>query len=284
MLRLIGLGLSIDTLHLGSLKRILSCDEIVVDGYTSVWFPSIHLLTSLLIQLDKKVVIASRNNLEGGAAKSLINKALDKEVCILVAGDPLIATTHSSIITEALASHVEVEVMPATSVYNAAISLSCLQVYRFGKVATVVSPKNGIIYEYPFNVIKMNRSQNLHTLLLLEIDIEKNYYMKPHEAIGVLLRIQERLAENVISLKDIVIILSDIMSCKQRIWIVPVEEVLKMQSEFQRNILYTVIIPSKDLHPVEEECLNLMKKSRINHQCMVCEEDLKKVLQIFSTQ
>jgi diphthamide biosynthesis methyltransferase len=108
--------------------------------------------------------------------------------------------------------------------------------------------------------------------------------MKPHEAIGVLLRIQERLAENVISLKDIVIILSDIMSCKQRIWIVPVEEVLKMQSEFQRNILYTVIIPSKDLHPVEEECLNLMKKSRINHQCMVCEEDLKKVLQIFSTQ
>uniref|UniRef100_A0A7C4BBH9 Diphthine synthase n=1 Tax=Ignisphaera aggregans TaxID=334771 RepID=A0A7C4BBH9_9CREN len=284
MLRLIGIGLSIDMLPLGNLKKILSCDEIVVDSYTSIWFPSAYLLTSLLIQLGKTVIIAPRNYLEGSEVKNLIKRALDKEVCILVTGDPLIATTHSSIITEALANNVEVEVVPAASIFNVSISLSCLQVYRFGKIVTVVSPKNGIVYEYPYDVIKMNRLQNLHTLLLLEIDVEKNYYMKPYEAIKILLDIQERREENIISLKDIAIILGDVLSCRQKIWILTIEEILRMQYEFLYNKLYTMIIPSRKLHPVEEECLNLIRKGKMSYLCAISEEELKKIAQLIYNQ
>jgi len=283
MLKLIGLGLSIDSLPLGNLKKILSCNEVIIDSYTSIWFPNIHLIESLLMQLGKKVWIASRNHLEGSGVKNIIDKSLGKDVCILVSGDPLIATTHSSIITEALTKHVEVEVVPAVSIFNAAISLSCLQAYRFGKMATIVSPKNGIVYEYPFEVIKMNRLQNMHTLLLLEIDVEKNYYMKPNEAIKMLLEIQERKTEKIISLKDTIIILGDVMSCKQKVWIMSVEAALRAENEFQYNNLYTIIIPSDKLHPVEKECLDLIKTGNMRYLCTASEEDLKRIAQVLHT-
>ncbi|MDK6027791.1 diphthine synthase [Ignisphaera sp. 4213-co] len=272
MLRLIGLGLSIDSIPLGNLKKLLLlCDKIFVDAYTSVWFPDINILVKTLLNMKKDVIIAKRYMLEGSAIENVVNEAMKKDVCIAVVGDPLIATTHSIIIVEALKKGVEVDVSPATSIFNTAISISCLQIYRFGKVATIVSSKNGVVYEYPFTVLKMNREQNLHTLFLLEIDVEKKYYMKPNEGIELIMNIQKGLGEKVLANEDIVIVIADAFSRKQKVFVLSVEEAMK--KTFNENTLYTLIIPAKKLHPVEEECINLIRDKNLYHS-VTYEKDL----------
>ncbi len=272
MLRLIGLGLSIDSIPLGNLKKLLLlCDKIFVDAYTSVWFPDINILVKTLLNMKKDVIIAKRYMLEGSAIENVVNEAMKKDVCIAVVGDPLIATTHSIIIVEALKKGVEVDVSPATSIFNTAISISCLQIYRFGKVATIVSSKNGVVYEYPFTVLKMNREQNLHTLFLLEIDVEKKYYMKPNEGIELIMNIQKGLGEKVLANEDIVIVIADAFSRKQKVFVLSVEEAMK--KTFNENTLYTLIIPAKKLHPVEEECIKLIRDKNLYHS-VTYEKDL----------
>lgn len=283
MLKLIGLGLSIDFLPLGNLKKLLlACDKIVIDSYTSVWFPDIQILAKLLLNMKKEVVVAKRNMLEGDSIDSIIKEAMKQDVCIAVIGDPLIATTHSAIVVEALKKGVEVDISPATSIFNAAISISCLQVYRFGKIATIVSSKNGVVYEYPFIVLKNNRSQNLHTLLLLEVDVERGYYMKPDEGIKMLIDIQRRLGDNILTDDDIVIVIADALSNRQKLLVLKVGEATKKQ--FAENTLYTIIIPAKNLHPVEEECLKMINDKEI-YKPALDEKDLfsiSKTLQQFS--
>lgn len=261
MLRLIGLGLSVDFIPLGNLKKLLTCDKIIVDSYTSVWFPHIGILIRLLSNMKKEVVVAKRDMLEGKAIDSILGESTKKDVCIAVIGDPLIATTHHTIVVEALKKGIEIDISPATSIFNTAISISCLQAYKFGKIATIVSSKNGIVYEYPLIVLKNNRSQNLHTLFLLEVDVEHGYYMKPNEAVKTLIDIQKRQGEDVLSNNDIVVVIADALSDRQRILVLKTEEVIK--KEFIENTLYTLIIPAKNLHPVEEECLKLLHNKEL---------------------
>ena len=281
MLKLLGLGLSADTVTVGVLKKIVTeCDVIFIDSYTSVWFPSISMILSTLSVIGKTIIVASRRHLEGEGIRDVIRLSQEKNVCIAVAGDPLIATTHSSIIVEAISQNIDVEVVPSVSVLNATVSFSCLQSYRFGKIATVVSPKDGIVYEYPYDVVKMNRSLNLHTLLLLEIDIEKNYFMKPYEALSILLDIQNRRSETILSGNDIVIVMADLTSCSHNVWVSTISEVLNNKHEFDSNTLYTIIIPAKRLHPMEEECLKYIRRKKLAYKCSINDKkDLETIIQ-----
>ncbi|MEM1526358.1 MAG: diphthine synthase [Ignisphaera sp.] len=263
MIKLIGLGLSIDLLPIGVLLRLLSCERIYMDTYTSNWFPSIYDLANILKQFGIEVIMAKRKDLEGGSINKIVEEAKLSNICIAVIGDPLIATTHSAITVEALSKNVEVEVLPASSILNTAISLSCLQVYRFGKTVTIVKPKNGVLYEYPLQVIKMNRDRDLHTLTLLEIDLEQEYYMTPKEAIELLLIIQKNTNNNVLNEKDKIIVLKAIGFENGSIEVMSVEEILG--KEFEKT-LYTLIIPAKTLHPIEEECLRNIGKILIKPQ------------------
>lgn len=282
MLKLLGLGLSADTVTVGVLKKIVAeCDIIFVDSYTSVWLPNISMILSMLSAIGKTIIVASRKHLEGEGTRDVIRLAQEKNVCIAVVGDPLIATTHSSIIVEAISQNIDVEVVPSVSVLNATITFSCLQSYRFGKIATVVSPKDGITYEYPYDVVKMNRSLNLHTLLLLEMDVEKNYFMKPYEALSVLLDIQSRRSETILSGNDIVIVMADLTSCSHNVWVSTINEVLNNEREFNSNTLYTIIIPAKHLHPIEEECLKYIRRKKLAYKCSINDKkDLETIIQV----
>ncbi|MEM1644355.1 MAG: diphthine synthase [Ignisphaera sp.] len=277
MIRLIGLGLSIDLVPIGALFRLLSCQKIYIDTYTSDWFPSIDYIADIFSQLGVEVVMAKRENLEGESINKIVEEAKFNNICIAVIGDPMIATTHSAIIVEALNKDIEVEVLPASSILNTAISLSCLQAYRFGKIVTIVKPKSGIFYEYPLQVIKMNRERDLHTLTLLEIDLEQKYYMTPKEAIEILLTIQKNTNDDVLKEKDKIIIIKAVGSENGRIEVMTIEEILK--KEFEKT-LYTLIIPAKTFHPIEEECLQNISKILVKPQ--VNTHSLKLVIKIIA--
>jgi diphthine synthase len=275
MLKLIGLGLSIDLLPIGNLLKLLKCNKILLDKYTSIWFSNNLDISEIFKVYGVEVIYASRKDLEGENIDSIVEEAKDKDLCIAVPGDPLIATTHSAIAIEALKKGVLVEIAPASSILNVGISMSCLQIYRFGKIATVVKPKNGIEYEYPLQIVKLNRSLDLHTMLLLEMDIEKNYFMTPKEAIEILINIQKRWGEEIITSNDIVIVLQAITSIKGKTYTITVNDILKEVIEFKEPP-YTIIIPARKLHPIEKECLDNIEK--LNYTSYIKYIDINKLL------
>ncbi len=259
MLRVIGLGLSIDLLPIGNLLKLLKCDKILFDTYTNIWFSEGVDLFKILGVAGIEVVYASRRELEGRAIDAIVEDAKGRDICIATPGDPLIATTHSAIVIEALKRGIPVEVAPSSSILNIGISMSCLQVYRFGRIATIVKPKNGVVYEYPLQIVKLNRLQDLHTMLLLEMDIESGYFMTPKEAIELLISIQMKWGEEVIGMNDIVIVLQAITSSRSRIYVETVNSIIGNENKFKEPP-YTIIIPAKRLHPIEKECLDNISK------------------------
>jgi len=259
-LKLVGLGLSAGSITLEAICKIRNCRVVYVDTYTSVWFPDIHYLALKLRSLGKEVVIARRNDLEGTAIKSLVDRAKREEICVLIPGDPLIATTHSALVVEAAKAGIDVEVGIAPSIHTAAISLSCLQVYRFGKIVTVVRPKNGVFFEYPLTVVYENRRRDLHTLMLLEIDVENRYYMTPAEALNILLEAQRRNKMDVLQLDDIIIVVEALDSDNGGVRVTTVGEALKTSFNAPP---YSMIVPSKRLHPLEEECLQTVSAGKV---------------------
>jgi diphthine synthase len=260
MIKLLGLGLSIDFIPIGTILRLTTCRKVILDLYTSSWYPSLELLAEVLKRKGIEIVKAKRSDLEGESIIKIIEESKHKDICIAVVGDPLIATTHNAIIVEALKNDLNVEVFPASSILNIAISLSCLQAYRFGKIVTIVKPKNGIVYEYPLHVIKSNRERNLHTLVLLEIDLETNYFMTPKEALEILFNIQKTYGYKVIDDEDKIIVLKAIGYDNSSIEVKRAREIL---SKEYVPTLYTLIIPAETLHPIEKECLENIAKIKL---------------------
>lgn len=82
MLRLVGLGLSIDLLPVGNLLKLLNCEKIVFDTYTSIWFSEGVDLFRALKAIGIEVVYAGRRDLEGDSIDSIIEEARGRDVCI----------------------------------------------------------------------------------------------------------------------------------------------------------------------------------------------------------
>ncbi|HIP56799.1 MAG TPA: diphthine synthase [Ignisphaera aggregans] len=282
MLKLIGLGLSADLITLRSLLELMKCKRILIDSYTSMWFPSLDSLIDILRKLSKHCVKVYRESLEGKAINEIIAMSREEDVCIAVAGDPLIATTHSSLIVEAFKQGVEVEVIPSTSILSIAISLSCLQAYRFGKCVTLVKPRNGIVFEYPIYVIEENRNRNLHTILLLDLDVAQGYYMTPKEAANLLVKLQERLGKRVLDYDDYLIILGAIGSEYGSIQVLKLYELIEGEERYNTPP-YTLIIPAKKLHPMEEECIEMLRLRKLYFRPRISMTDIYKVIRVLSS-
>ncbi len=257
MLIVVGLGVSLEFSTRISLEILRKCDEVLVDSYTSFWYPSISTLMDLLNAMGIRARLCKRSDLEGRAISEIANKARSKNVCIVVPGDPFFATTHAAIVAEAKRSGAKVVVIPGVSILNFVYAYTCLQPYRFGKIATVVAPKEGVFFDYPITVVKENRDRNLHTVLLLEIDFEKGFFMAPRQAIEILLKAQERLRMQVLSKDDRVFVLSAIGSPKECVEYTSIDSILN-ESNQCRDPPATLVIPARRLHPIEEECIESM--------------------------
>ncbi len=189
----IGLGPSIEYLSLKAIRVLKNADKIIVDTYTSL-VPGFSIDYLRKVVGEKPVIVmARRSDLEGKAIDSIIEEALDKDIALLVPGDPFIATTHDAIRVEAYKRGVHIETVYGVSVYGIAASASGLQAYRFGKTVTLVYP----IGFKPYSVIDTiydNLSRNLHTLLLLDLKLDKGVAMTIPEAVHILLDLEREYA------------------------------------------------------------------------------------------
>jgi len=181
----IGLGLYDERdLTLRALDEARACDVLFAEFYTS----SLRGTTvdKVAATIGKPVHVLHRDDVESGAL--LLQEAATKRVGFLVPGDPLMATTHVDLRMRAESAGIRTRVVHGSSVLTAAIGLTGLQAYKFGRTTTVPIPERGFRPRSPVEVIAANRAAGLHTLVLLDLK-EDGRFLTASEAIRYLIEV-----------------------------------------------------------------------------------------------
>lgn len=141
--------------------------------------------------LGRPVKVLDRLGVEKGGPK-LLEEAREKDVALLVAGDPMAATTHADLLVRFRQAGVPLHIVHAPSIFSAAPGLLGLQHYKFGRATTLVRPEKGWSPTSPFDAIAENHARGLHTLVLLDIKSDLGYFMSANEALAILLDLAQR--------------------------------------------------------------------------------------------
>lgn len=246
MLYLIGAGLWDEKdMTLRALEAMKKCDVLYLEGYTSVW----NGKGGLEKLSGKRIKLLERKDLEEGSGK-IVRECEKSDVGIVVPGDPMVATTHSSLVMEAKKKGVTVEVIHAPSIVSA-IAETGLHIYKFGRTASVPFSSENFFPESFYDVLKENKTLGLHTLLLL--DIRDGRQMEPGEALRALMEIEGRRKGGVIGKADKAIVFS--FRGKASVFYGNIQDLMK--PSFLQPCC--IIIPGK-LHSTEGEFLSLMQK------------------------
>ncbi len=186
-LTLVGLGISDEKgISLSGLETLKSSEKIFAESYTNL-LPE-GTLARLEKLVGKPIELLQRAAVED--EKILLASAEKQPTALVVPGDPMIATTHVSLLLAAKKRGIQTEIIHASSILSAAIGESGLQAYKFGKIVTLAYWRENYKPMAAYDVIAENLSRGLHTLLLLDID-EKLGAMKPSEAAKLLLEMEK---------------------------------------------------------------------------------------------
>lgn len=200
----VGLGLFDEKdISLRGLEEIKSSDVVFAECYTSL-MPNLQI-NRLEEFVGKKVNIVSRHVLEEENGQPLLEEAKKSKVAFLVPGDPMVATTHLDLRIRAEKQGVDTRVIHGASIVSAAIGLSGLQNYRFGKSVTVTFPQGTVVSESSYKTILENQVMGLHTLCLLDLKAEEKRYMTIKDALQLLLTVEKRIKKHVVTLNTLVV-------------------------------------------------------------------------------
>jgi diphthine synthase len=245
----VGLGLHD---HLGislrGLEETKTADDVFVELYTSV-LPNFSM--QLFAKLSgKKPQFVVRQDLEERNGKVILDTADDGKVVLLVPGDPMIATTHVALRIEAERRGIKTRIVHGASIFSAAIGVSGLHNYKFGKSVTIPFPHDGSS-QTPYEVISQNKKLGLHTLCLLDIDVSGNRYLSIGDALRELSKTEADRKENVVTLDTLAVGLARVGSNSPTVKAGSVREI--MEHDFGQPP-HSLIFPGK-LHFMEAEAL-----------------------------
>ncbi|HIQ39322.1 MAG TPA: diphthine synthase [Methanothermococcus okinawensis] len=254
MLILAGLGLYDEKdMTLKTLEYTKRADKIYAEFYTAALTGT--TLNKIEKVIGRKIILLSREDVECRSDK-LIEESRNKTVMFLTAGDPMVATTHVDLVIEAKKRGIDVRIINAPSIYSA-VGITGLQIYKFGRTASIVFPEPNYFPETPYYVIRDNLRMGLHTLCLLDIQSDKNRFMSANEGLKILLEIEDRKRENVLNENTKVVVLARAGSLKPKIVYGKIKDLVNY--DFGPP-LHSIIIPGK-LHFMEEEALKYLCKN-----------------------
>lgn len=246
---LVGMGLHDEKgLSLRGLEEIKTADTVFIELYTSL-LPSFSLERLEKIS-GRKLQITSRKDLEDRNCESILKTAEIGKTILLVPGDPLIATTHVALRIEAKKRGIETRVVHGASILSAAIGLSGLHNYKFGKSVTIPFPDENPS-ETPYQVIAQNNELGLHTLCLLDIKTEERRYLCIHEALETLLNIEAKRRKGIATASTLAVGVARAGSEKPEVKADSIKELLRY--DFGEPP-HTLILPG-ELHFMEAEAL-----------------------------
>jgi len=266
-LYLIGLGLADKKdISVRSLEIIKQAKEIYLESYTAVFGSTKEELEEFY---GKEIILADRELVEQKPEETILVHAKEEDVCLLVVGDPLSATTHTDLILRAKEKDIPVKIIHNTSIFNA-ISSAGLELYKFGKTTSIPYWEGNFKPTTPYDYIKQNKELKAHTLCLLDIKVKEEGYdsvlkkdkeyrearfMTVNEALQILLDIEEMREEKVISEDTKVIGIARATHDDECIKSGTIKELLHF--DFGKP-LHCLIIPG-DMHFMEEEAFEMWK-------------------------
>jgi len=182
MLTFIGLGLfDADDISVKGLAAVSAADAVYLEGYTS------RLMGATVADLERRygkpVRLLLREDVEVHPGE-LLDPAQAKNVVFLVAGDPMVSTTHIDLRMRAAERGIPTAIIHGSSIMSAVCGLTGLQNYRFGRSCSLPFPRKNWAPVTPVEVVIRNLGQNLHTLVYL--DIQQDRFMSVPEAVDIL--------------------------------------------------------------------------------------------------
>lgn len=255
---LIGLGLNNEKdITINGLEAVKKCEIVYLEDYTSILNCSKETLEKFY---NKKIILARRNIVESDD-NEIIKNAQTKNVAFLVFGDPLAATTHIDLFLRAKKQGIKCNIIHNASIITA-ISVTGLQVYKFGKTTSIPLENENV--EAPYDVLKDNLRLGLHTLFLLDLIPEEEKFLSVNDAIRYLLMVELKRNEKVFSEKTFCIGCARIGSENEVIKVGSSKDLLSYN--FGKPV-HCLIVPGK-LHFMEEESLNLLKITTGHWTCL----------------
>lgn len=246
MLYLISLGLADEKdMSLRALEAAKSCDFLYVEFYTTRMFTDASKLSKLI---GKPVQEIQRNDMEEDSRK-LLEQAKTQNVGILVGGDALSATTHTSLLLDAKKQGIVTKIIHGSSIMTA-IASTGLQLYKFGKTTTLALPEKNYKPTSTYEAIRENKSRGLHTLVLLDVKSESGKYMNISEAAEILLK------DKVFTEDTKLVACCRLGSDNETIMFASIKQLIYDNS--LRNKTPAVLIVPGELHFLEEEFIKLI--------------------------
>lgn len=248
MLHLIGLGLySYRDLGLQGLEVLRKCNNVYAELYTNYFGGDLSGLEELI---GKKITILDRAGVEENPDE-MLEAAMERDVALLVSGDPMVATTHVDLVLRAEKRGVKTRVIHSSSIYSA-IAETGLQIYRFGKTTTLAFPEKNYRPMSPYDVIEMNLKNDMHSLVLLDVKADQSRYMTVSEGMQLLIEFEEEKKKNVFKEDTLCIGVARLGSEDYVVKYGTARELLDVDFG---GPPHTLLLPNRKFHPMEAEAL-----------------------------
>ena len=249
MLWFIGLGVSgISELSDNTISIIKNAEIVYLESFTS------PISEDEKIQLENistgKFKIAKRWLVEDG--NEILENAKERETVLISYGDPYIATTHLELKTRAIKDNIETKTIHSSSIVSSLIGEVGLHYYKVGRVLTIMDDPKSIIT--PYNTIFDNLLNRIHSVILLEYNEDKSFFLEPQNALSMLLGCEEKQKRKIISSETFGIVASRIGKNDQRIISGNIDNLIK--SKFGEPP-HSIIIPGK-LHFTESDAVKMV--------------------------
>ena len=249
MLWFVGLGISgISELSDNTISIIKNANTVYLESFTS---PISETEKEQLANMcDGEFKIAKRWLVEDG--NEILENAKNREVVLISYGDPYIATTHLELKTRAVTDKIETKTIHSSSIISSLIGEIGLQYYKVGKILTIMNDPKSMIT--PYNTISNNLLSKMHSVILLEYNEDKSFFLAPQDALSLLLDAEKIQNGKIISLDTFAIIASRIGKSDQNITSGKISNLIK--KEFG-NPPHTIIIPGS-LHFTESNAVKIV--------------------------
>jgi len=247
MLWFIGLGISgFKSIPNEALDVLSKADIVYLEQFTSPISKSD--LTKIKKSTKGEFKPAKRWLVEDG--KEILGNSKKKKVVLLSYGDPYIATTHIELRARAIEEKIKTHSIHAASSLTSMIGECGLHFYKVGRIATVMSEME---LTTPYYVIYKNIIEGNHTVLLLEYNQDKDFFLDPNDALKGLLETEKGQIRNVISTSTYAIVASRIGFKDQTIISGKISSLKKI--DFGKPP-HTIIIPGR-MHFTESDALKV---------------------------
>ena len=248
MLWFIGLGISgFKSIPTEAIEILSKADIVYLEQFTSPIGKSD--LAKIKNSVKGNFILAKRWMVEDGI--EILKNAKKKKIVLLAYGDPYIATTHIELRARAAEEKIKTRSVHASSSLTSMIGECGLHFYKIGRIATIMNEMNSLTT--PYYVIYKNIIEGNHTVLLLEYNQDKDFFLDPKDALKKLLETEKGQRRKIIREDTYAIIASRVGFKNQKIASGKISSLIDI--DFGKPP-HTIIIPGR-LHFTESDALKM---------------------------